>query len=100
MLESVLAQVLNRTLSAYVDDFSTNQLNVGIWSGDVKLKHLRLKPDALAKFNLPLHVIEGYLGDLTLSIPWSVQHLRPCARSSGPELTVPGRISKGNPSES
>lgn len=71
MLESVLASVLNRFLASYVDGLNTSQLNVGIWSGDVKLKNLRLKTSALDKFRLPIDVKEGYLGDLTLSIPWS-----------------------------
>lgn len=51
---------------------NTSQLNVGIWSGDVKLRNLRLKKEALDKFRLPVDVKEGYLGDLTLSIPWCV----------------------------
>ncbi|ORY90221.1 hypothetical protein BCR35DRAFT_261800 [Leucosporidium creatinivorum] len=71
MLESVLSGVLNRFLSAYVESLDTRQLNVGIWSGDVKLRNLRLKKEALDKFRLPVDVVEGYLGDLTLSIPWS-----------------------------
>ncbi|CAO1638595.1 unnamed protein product [Sympodiomycopsis kandeliae] len=71
MLEGVLASVLNRFLASYVDGLNTSQLNVGIWSGDVKLKNLRLKTSALDKFRLPIDVKEGYLGDLTLSIPWS-----------------------------
>lgn len=71
MLESVLASVLNRFLASYVDGLNTSQLNVGIWSGDVKLRNLRLKTSALDKFRLPIDVKEGYLGDLTLSIPWS-----------------------------
>ncbi|SPO25926.1 related to VPS13 - involved in regulating membrane traffic [Ustilago trichophora] len=71
MLEGVLASLLNRLLAAYVDGLNTSQLNVGIWSGDVKLRNLRLKTSALDKFRLPIDVKEGYLGDLTLSIPWS-----------------------------
>lgn len=38
MLEGVVATVLNSVLSAYVDNLNTDQLNVGIWSGDVKLR--------------------------------------------------------------
>ncbi|WFD07777.1 Vacuolar protein sorting-associated protein 13 [Malassezia vespertilionis] len=71
MLEGVLASVLNRFLAAYVDGLNTSQLNVGIWSGDVTLKNLKLKRTALEKVNLPIDVREGYLGQLTLSIPWS-----------------------------
>ena len=42
----------------------------GIWSGDVRLKNLRLKRGALDKLRLPVDVVQGYLGDLTLTIPW------------------------------
>lgn len=97
MLESVLAGVLNKFLSAYVslhrvqqvarlphrahhspppprtrqvDNLDPKQLNFGIWSGDTKLRNLRLKKEALDKFRLPVDVVEGYLGDLKLSIPW------------------------------
>ncbi|KAF9111925.1 hypothetical protein BGX27_004234 [Mortierella sp. AM989] len=71
MLESLVAGLLNRFIGPYVTNLNVNQLNIGIWSGDVKLTNLRLKKDALDKFSLPIDVTEGYLGELTLSIPWS-----------------------------
>jgi vacuolar protein sorting-associated protein 13A/C len=46
-------------------------LNIGIWSGDVKLRDLRLKKESLDKMELPLDVMFGHLGELTLQIPWS-----------------------------
>lgn len=55
----------------YVQNFDPKQLNVGIWSGDVKLKNLELKREALDQFHLPMNVVEGHIGSLTLSIPWS-----------------------------
>ncbi|BFZ57125.1 Vacuolar protein sorting-associated protein 13 [Savitreella phatthalungensis] len=71
MLEGLVAQLLNRFLGAYIDGFDPKQLNVGIWSGDVKLRNLKLKREALDKFKLPIDVSAGYVGELTLSIPWS-----------------------------
>ncbi|KAF9963917.1 hypothetical protein BGZ65_006327 [Modicella reniformis] len=71
MFESLVAGLLNQFVGPYVTNLNVNQLNIGIWNGDVKLKNLRLKKDALDKFNLPIDVVEGYLGELTLSIPWS-----------------------------
>ena len=62
MLEGVLASILNRFLASYVDGLNTNQLNVAIWSGDVKLRNLRLKRSALDKLRLPIDVKEG--------LPW------------------------------
>ncbi|KAG0213348.1 hypothetical protein BGX28_004686 [Mortierella sp. GBA30] len=71
MLEGLVAGLLNRFIGPYVTNLNVSQLNIAIWSGDVKLTNLRLKKDALDKFNLPVDVVEGYLGELTLSIPWS-----------------------------
>lgn len=45
MLESLVASLLNRFLGSYVENFDPKQLNIGIWSGDVKLKNLRLKKE-------------------------------------------------------
>lgn len=71
MLEGVVANLLNRFLGIYVKNFDATQLNIGIWSGDVKLKNLELRREALDQLRLPLNVVEGHLGELTLSIPWS-----------------------------
>lgn len=46
-------------------------MNIGIWSGDVKLRNLRLKKESLDKLELPIDVRFGHLGELTLQIPWS-----------------------------
>ncbi|KAF1944820.1 vacuolar protein sorting-associated protein 13 [Clathrospora elynae] len=71
MLEGLVSNLLNRFLGMYVQNFDPKQLNVGIWSGDVKLTNLELRREALDQLRLPLNVIEGHLGSLTLSIPWS-----------------------------
>jgi vacuolar protein sorting-associated protein 13A/C len=44
---------------------------VGVWSGDVKLQNVKLTKAALNRFQLPVEILEGYLGTLVLSIPWS-----------------------------
>ncbi|RMZ86779.1 hypothetical protein DV736_g5997, partial [Chaetothyriales sp. CBS 134916] len=71
MLEGLVANLLNRFLGLYVKNFDPKQLNVGIWSGDVKLRNLELRREALDQLRLPLNVVEGSLGELTLTIPWS-----------------------------
>ncbi|AGO11202.1 AaceriACL064Cp [[Ashbya] aceris (nom. inval.)] len=71
MLESLAAGLLNRFLGSYVENFDPKQLNVGIWSGDVKLRNLKLRKESLDALNLPIDVEFGFLGDLTLSVPWS-----------------------------
>ncbi|RKP26494.1 hypothetical protein SYNPS1DRAFT_27818 [Syncephalis pseudoplumigaleata] len=80
MFESLVANVLNKFLGDFVDNLEQKQLNIGIWSvktvantaaGDVTLNNLRLKKEALDRFNLPVDIKEGYLGSLVLKIPWS-----------------------------
>ena len=71
MLEGLVATLLNRFLGMYVENFDTKQLNIGIWSGDVKLRNLQLRKEALDQLHLPLNVVKGHLGQLILQIPWS-----------------------------
>ena len=71
MLEGLVANLLNRFLGMYVKNFDPKQLNVGIWSGAVKLRNLELRREALDQLHLPLNVVEGRLGELNLQIPWS-----------------------------
>ncbi|KAG2213335.1 hypothetical protein INT46_007194 [Mucor plumbeus] len=71
MLESLVASILNRFLKNYVSNLNYDQLKIGIWNGEVNLRNLKLRRDALDKLDLPINVSEGYLGELTLIIPWS-----------------------------
>lgn len=71
MLESLAATLLNRVLGSYVENFDPAQLNVGIWSGNVKLRNLKLRKDCLDGLNLPVDVKFGMLGELVLNVPWS-----------------------------
>jgi len=71
MLEGLVANLLNRFLGMYVKNFDAKQLNVGIWNGDVKLRNLQLRREALDQLHLPVNVVEGHLGQLTMSIPWT-----------------------------
>ncbi|KAJ1653989.1 Vacuolar protein sorting-associated protein 13 [Dispira simplex] len=71
MFEAIVANLLNKFLGDYVANLETDQLKIGIWHGDVKLNNLQLRKEALDKFNLPIDVHEGYIGELVLKIPWS-----------------------------
>lgn len=71
MLEGLVSNLLNRFLGMYVKNFNPQQLNVGIWNGDVKLRNLELRREALDQLHLPVNVVEGHLGTLTMSIPWT-----------------------------
>ena len=68
MFEGQLAYYLNRYLGSYVYGLDPQSLKVSVFSGDVVLNNLQLKPSALADLNLPLSVKSGLLGRLTLKV--------------------------------
>eukprot|EP00050_Salpingoeca_kvevrii_P000824 m.156882 g.156882 ORF g.156882 m.156882 type:complete len:3776 (-) comp10222_c0_seq1:35-11362(-) len=71
MFESLLTNILNRYLGAYVEGLTQQQLHVAVFQGDVQLENLVLRKDALRKLDLPFDVRAGFLGRLTMKIPWS-----------------------------
>ena len=71
MLEGLVATLLNRFLGMYVKNFNAKDLNVGIWSNEVKLRNLELRREALDQLHLPVNVVEGHVGNLRLEIPLS-----------------------------
>ena len=70
MLEAQLAYYLNRYLGTYVEGLNQRDLKVSVFRGDVVLKNLKLKPEALADLNLPISVKAGLLGSLTLKVEY------------------------------
>lgn len=68
MFEAQAAHYLNLYLGTYVSGIDENSLRVSVWSGNVELRNLILKPEALNALNLPITVKSGLLGRLTLKV--------------------------------
>ncbi len=66
MFEAQVAYYLNKYLGQYVYGLDSESLKISVWSGDVQLSNLQLRPDALKELNLPVTVKAGLLGKLTL----------------------------------
>ncbi|XP_026749061.2 intermembrane lipid transfer protein VPS13A-like isoform X2 [Galleria mellonella] len=77
MFEGAVAGILNRLLGKYVQDLDTENLNVGIISGNVSLTDLKLKPEALYELDLPIDVKIGTIGRINLQIPWAGLYTQP-----------------------
>eukprot|EP01135_Chromosphaera_perkinsii_P008709 Nk52_evm42s1444 gene=Nk52_evmTU42s1444 len=71
MFESFAIDLLNRYLGEYVENLNIDQVSIGVWNGNVHLENLVLKKDALKALELPIEVLSGIIGKLTLKIPWS-----------------------------
>ncbi|KAG8191289.1 hypothetical protein JTE90_003297 [Oedothorax gibbosus] len=77
VFESLVASLLNKFLGDYVQNFDSTKLKLGIWGGDVTLKHLDIKESALDDLDLPIKVISGHLGKLILKIPYKNLYTAP-----------------------
>ncbi|NXU49115.1 VP13C protein, partial [Turnix velox] len=70
VLESVVADLLNRFLGDYVENLNKSQLKLGIWGGNVALDNLQIKENALSELDVPFRIKIGQIDKLTLKIPW------------------------------
>nr|XP_018900199.1 PREDICTED: vacuolar protein sorting-associated protein 13A-like isoform X1 [Bemisia tabaci] len=71
MFKGVVATLLNRYFGKYVEDLDIENLNVGIFSGDVQLQNLKLKPEAFYELELPIEVKVGLIEKVSVNIPWT-----------------------------
>ncbi|TQD96908.1 hypothetical protein C1H46_017513, partial [Malus baccata] len=62
--------LLRRYLGEYVHGLSAEALRISVWKGDVVLKDLKLKAEALNSLKLPVTVKAGFIGTITLKVPW------------------------------
>ncbi|KAL3679175.1 hypothetical protein R1sor_022131 [Riccia sorocarpa] len=71
MFEAHVLHLLRRYLGEYVRGLSVEALKISVWKGDVVLKDLQLKAEALNALKLPITVKAGFLGSVTLKVPWN-----------------------------
>ncbi|XP_019418850.1 PREDICTED: uncharacterized protein LOC109329610 isoform X2 [Lupinus angustifolius] len=70
MFEAHVLHLLRRYLGEYVHGLSAEALRISVWKGDVVLKDLKLKAEALNALKLPVTVKAGFVGTITLKVPW------------------------------
>lgn len=63
--------LLTSALGNYIDPkcFSSDKINVAVWSGYVVLHALEIKPDVIA--HPALNLVRGMIGSIELKIPWN-----------------------------
>ncbi|KAK4783252.1 hypothetical protein SAY86_007626 [Trapa natans] len=70
MFEAHVLHLLRQYLGEYGHGLSAEALRISVWKGDVVLKDLKLKAEALNSLKLPLTVKAGFVGKITLKVPW------------------------------
>ncbi len=78
VLEAQVAYYLNFYLGKYVHGIDAESLRISVWKGDVELRNLALKPEALQELDLPITVKAGLLGRLTLKVGLTCRAARTC----------------------
>ena len=73
MLEGWLASLLKRTLVEWLEPESLSSLDVSLWSGYARLVDLRLKTTLLDGLGLPVRLVRGHIGQLTLQVHWGAR---------------------------
>ncbi len=68
MFEAQVAYYLNKYLGKYLYGLDAESLKISVWNGNVQLKNLSLRPEALGELGLPITVKAGLLGRLTLKV--------------------------------
>ena len=86
--------MLNRTLGAYVHGISSKDLSVAVLSGNIVLKNLRMKADALNALGMPFDVRAGVVGKLTLQVPWRALGRQPVIATLDEVYVVAGFASQ------
>lgn len=76
VFESIIVELVNKYLGDFVENFDKSQLKVSLWGGDVVLNNLFIKSIALDD-SVPIQVLHGNIGQLTLKIPWKSLYTEP-----------------------
>ncbi len=70
MFEALLEKILKSKLGHFLNGLDEKNLTVGVWSGNVEIENVSVKPSIFELFHLPLTMIHSHIGRISLKIPW------------------------------
>ena len=72
MFKQIVTDLIGQQLNSFIEDFDSNSIHfTGFPSSNLRLNHLRIKPDALSALQLPVVLKHGYVGSLHIVIPFT-----------------------------
>ena len=71
MAKRIVLRLLDEYLGQYVKGIDKKDLEVSLLRGRVRAANLTLRPEAFDKLQLPLTIAAGYIGSLSLDVPWT-----------------------------
>jgi len=76
-LKDVALRLLNAYVSPYVDNLNPQDLSLSVFGGNLQFRGLHLKKTLLERFGLPVDIVAGDIGNLSVSIPWTQLKTQP-----------------------
>ena len=71
MFKQIVTDFIGQQLESFIENFDSNSIHfTGFPSSNLRLKNLRIKPDALSALQLPVVLKHGYVGSLHIVIPF------------------------------
>lgn len=71
MFEKILERVLLNYFGKFITGFDKTNLSLGVWSGNIVIENVSLKPEIIALLEMPLSLKFSSLGRMTLKVPWN-----------------------------
>src|SRR5688572_613562 len=94
MFESILEKVLINNVGPYVTGIDKKNLKVGIWSGDIVVKNITIKPEVFKTLDIPVELKYSSVGSLKIDISWTHLASQPVVVSLEDVFIVVQPISK------
>ncbi|ORX35977.1 putative late endosome to vacuole transport-related protein [Kockovaella imperatae] len=76
-LKDIVLRLINVYISPYVDNLNSDDLSLSLFSGNLQFHGLHLKKTLLERFGLPVEIVAGDIGSLSISIPWTQLKTQP-----------------------
>ncbi|ODO11680.1 hypothetical protein I350_00464 [Cryptococcus amylolentus CBS 6273] len=76
-LKNAALGLLNVYVSPYVENLNAQDLSLSLFSGNLQFHGLHLKKSLLERFGLPVEIVAGDIGTLSVSIPWTALKTQP-----------------------
>jgi vacuolar protein sorting-associated protein 13A/C len=77
MTKRLLLNALVTVLGDFVEGLTEENLKVGVWSGKIILKNLKLNENGIKKLKFPIDILSGYVETLEVVIPWASLESQP-----------------------
>lgn len=69
-MNTAVANILNSVLGEWIENIDSNDLRLSVITGNVTLRNLRIKSDAMKQLTLPYIMKSGYVGKINAKIAW------------------------------